>query len=412
MKKRVVITGYGLVTPLGMNAESVWRQVCEGKSGIVKLEEPLNKFRTKVGGICSEFTAEPYLPPKEIKKLDRFTLFAVTAAIDAFRQSGLDISKENPFRCGSILGCGVGGLGEIARQQIRLLTLGTNKVSPYTIPRIMPNAAPGHISILHGFHGPCYSVATACASANNAMVEAYRTIALGEADILVTGGTESAVSELGISGFSAMRALSEYDGDPACASRPFDANRDGFVISEGAGILIFEELEHAKRRGAEILGEMLGFGCTTDASHITQPDSEGFYAAAAMEATMRSASLNPCDIDYINLHGTATRLGDVAETNAIKRALGEYARKIPLSSTKSQIGHLLGGSGGVEAIFSLLAIRDGIVPPTVNLTEPDPVCDLDFTPLVAREKKLNHVISNSFGFGGHNTCIAFARFED
>lgn len=412
MKKRVVVTGYGLVTPLGMKLETVWRRICAGESGIRRFhEEPYLAFRSKVAGICDDFSTEGYLLPKDVKKFDRFSLFALTSAVDAVNQSGLDFDREERSRCGSILGCGVGGLGEIERQQDRLRGMGPSKISPFTIPRIMANAACAHIAIRYGLHGPCYSVATACASANNAMAEAYRLIALGESDIILTGGTETAVTELGLSGFSAMRALSESDADPTTVSRPFDKNRDGFVISEGAGVLVFEEMEHAAKRGADILGEVLGFGVTTDGSHLTQPDAEGVYAAAAIEATLRSASLSPEEIDYINLHGTATKLGDIAETAAIKKAFGESAKSIPLSSTKSQIGHLLGASGGVEAIFSLLTIRDGIIPPTINLTDPDPECDLDFTPLTLREKRVNRVISNSFGFGGHNACAAFGRFD-
>ena len=412
MAKRVVVTGVGLVSPLGVAVEDVWRRLCAGESGIRRFhEEPLMIFRSQVAGLCDDFVPEKYVSVKEAKRLDRFTLFALASAIDAVRASGIDFSREDPFRCGAITGCGVGGLGEITRQQDRLRNMGPSKISPYTIPKIMANAAPGHIAIYYGLHGPCYSVATACASANNAMAEAFRAIKLGEADIIITGGTESAVSELGIAGFCAMRALTESQDPPETVSRPFDRLRGGFVIAEGAGILVFEELNHAKKRGAPILGEVLGCGSTCDGTHITQPDADGTYPAAAMSATLRSASLAPDEIDYINLHGTATKLGDTAETNAIKRAFGAHAYKMPMSSTKSQVGHLLGGSGGLEAIFSLLTIRDGLAPPTINLTEPDPDCDLDYVPLKAREIKARRVMSNSFGFGGHNACIAFGKFE-
>ena len=412
MAKRVVVTGFGLVSPLGVSVEDVWRRLCAGESGIRRFhEEPLMVFRSQVAGLCDDFVPEKYVSVKDTKKLDRFTLFALASAIDAVRAGGIDFSREDPFRCGVITGCGVGGLGEITRQQDRLRNMGPAKISPYTIPKIMANAAPGHIAIHYGLHGPCYSVATACASANNAMAEAFRAIKLGEADIIITGGTESAVSELGIAGFCAMRALTESEDPPETVSRPFDRLRGGFVIAEGAGILVFEELNHAKKRCAPILGEVLGCGSTCDGCHITQPDADGTYPAAAMSATLRSASLAPDEIDYINLHGTATKLGDTAETNAIKRAFGNHAYKMPMSSTKSQVGHLLGGSGGLEAIFSLLTIRDGLAPPTINLTEPDPDCDLDYVPLKAREIKARRVMSNSFGFGGHNACIAFGKFE-
>ncbi len=412
MTKRVVVTGVGLVTPLGCRVEDVWQSLCAGKSGIRSITDgPLSVFRTKVAGFCDDFVAEDYVSVKDTHKLDRFTLFALASAIDAVRASGLDFSKENPFRCGVITGCGVGGLGEITRQQDRLRTMGPGKISPYTIPKIMANAGPGQIAIRYGLHGPTYSIATACASANSAMSESFRAIRLGEADVVITGGTESAVTELGLAGFCSMRALSERPVPPEEASSPFDAKRDGFVIGEGAGILVFEELQHAKKRGAPILGEVLGYGATTDASHITQPDADGVYPAEAMRAALRCASLAPEELDYINLHGTATKLGDLAETSAIKRALGDHAYKIPMSSTKSHIGHLLGGSGGPEAIFSLLTMRDGIAPPTINLTEPDPQCDLDYVPLKAREISARRVMSNSFGFGGHNVCVIFGKFQ-
>ncbi len=413
MRKRVVITGLGLVTPLGMDVETVWRRILAGESGIRRFhEEAFQKFRSRIGGMCDDFTTEGYLLPKDVKKFDRFALYAMTSAMDAVKDSGIDFAKEDASRCGAIIGTGVGGLGEIEHQQDRLRNLGPQKVSPFTIPRIMGNAPSGHVAIHYQLHGPTFAVSTACASANNAMIEAYRSIALGETDIVITGGAESAVTELGLVGFCAMRALSERNDAPHEASRPFDLNRDGFVISEGGGILVFEELEHAKKRGAKIFGEFLGYGVSTDACHITQPDNEGIYAGAALSATLKSAGLSPDEIDYINLHGTATKLGDIAETAAIKRAMGDAAKKIPLSSTKSHIGHLLGGSGGVEAIFTLLAIRDGVIPPTINLTDPDPLCDLDFTPLVPKERKVEKAISNSFGFWGHNSCVALGKFVD
>ncbi len=413
MKKRVVITGFGLVSPLGCDVECVWKRLIEGESGVTSIANPeLSVFRSKIAAQCLDFSPTPFIEVKDVKKIDRFAQFAYVSGIRAVEASGLDFSKENPFRCASIIGSGVGGLGEIERQDDKLAKSGPSRVSPFTIPKIMPNAASSHLAIRFGIHGSSYGVSTACASANNAMIDAYKMIRDGEADIVLTGGTEAAVSRLGLAGFAAMRALSERNDEPEKASRPFDADRDGFVIGEGAGVLVFEELDHAKKRGANILGEFLGYGCTTDASHITQPDSEGVYAGAALDLSLRSAGLNPCQIDYINAHGTATTLGDLAEVNAIKRSFGDDAKNVSISSTKSAIGHLLGGSGGVEMIFSLLAIRDGVIPPTLNLERPDPLCDLDFTPLVAREKRVDRIVSSSFGFGGHNACLVASRFFD
>ena len=413
MKKRVVITGMGLVTPLGCELEAVWKKLLEGESGITPLVDPeLNCFRSKIAGQCRDFSPLPYVDSKEEKRIDRFAQFSYVAGIRAVEESGIDFSKENPFRCGAIVGCGVGGLGEIERQDAKLDKCGASRVSPFTIPKIMLNAASSHLAIRFGIHGVSYGVATACASANNAMIDSYRLIRDGDLDVVITGGTEAAVSKLGLVGFAAMRALSERNDEPSKASRPFDADRDGFVIGEGAGILVFEELEHAKKRGARILGEFLGYGVSTDASHITQPDSEGVYAGAALSAAVFSAGLNPEQIDYINAHGTATKLGDVAEVGAIKRAFGDCAKSVAISSTKSSIGHLLGGSGGVELIFSLLAIRDNVVPPTLNLENPDPACNLDFTPLVAKERRIKYIVSSSFGFGGHNACVAAGAFTE
>lgn len=414
MSKRVVITGLGLVSPLGCEVETAWRRLREGESGVSLWEAPnRDDFRSKIAGQCLDFTPSPYIEPKDVKKVERFAQFAYIAGIAAVEQAGVDFSRENPFRCASIVGCGVGGLAEIERQDEKLAKSGPSRISPFTIPKIMLNAASAHLAIRYGIHGPVYGVATACASANNAMIDVYKAIKCGEIDVALTGGTEAAVSKLGVAGFGAMRALSERNDAPEKASRPFDADRDGFVIGEGAGVLVFEELEHAKKRGANILAEVVGYGATTDATHITQPDEEGVYAGAAIEATLRSAGWNPEDVDYINAHGTATKLGDVAETAAIKRAFGEEAaKKVSISSTKSAIGHLLGGSGGVELVFSVLSTRDGVVPPTLNLENPDPKCDLDYTPLVAKERKIDRVISNSFGFGGHNACLAIARFVD
>jgi len=327
------------------------------------------------------------------------------AGIDAVNDSGLDFSKEDPYRCGVILGSGIGGLNEIETQHERLLTKGPDKVSAFTIPKLMVNAASGHVSIRYGLRGPNYAVVTACASATNAMGDAFKAIQYDDADVMVTGGTEAACTPMGLSGFANMRALSERHDDPAGASRPFDRDRDGFVLSEGAGLLVFEELEHAKKRGARIYAEVLGYGASADGGHITQPDAEGVGAAKAISGALRDAKLSPEAIDYINAHGTSTPLGDKAETSAIKTVFGEHAYKVSISSTKSSLGHLLGASGGVEMVLCMKALEQGVCPPTINYTTPDPDCDLDYTPNTPRERKLRIVMSNSFGFGGHNASI-------
>jgi 3-oxoacyl-[acyl-carrier-protein] synthase II len=311
-----------------------------------------------------------------------------------------------------LLGSGIGGLNEIENQHTRLLQKGPDKVSAFTIPKLMVNAASGHVSIQYGLRGPNAAVATACASATNAMGDAFKTIAYDDADIMITGGTEAALTPMGISGFANMRALSERNDAPALASRPFDMDRDGFVLSEGAGLLVFEEYEHAKARGARIYGEVLGYGISADGSHITQPDEHGRGAARAMTFALRDAKLHPTEIDYINAHGTSTPLGDQAETVAVKSVFGDYAPHVSISSTKSQLGHLLGASGGVELVLSVLALRDNLVPPTINLDTPDPKCDLDYTPNKPRERKISAVMSNSFGFGGHNGSIIVGRVRN
>ncbi len=413
MKKRVVVTGIGLVSPLGDDPEVAWKRLIEGESGITELEDPeLQDFRSRIVGQCKDFSPSQYVERKDEKKIERFAQFSYVSGIRAVEQSGIDFSKEDPFRCAVIVGCGAGGLAEIARQDAKLSAGGPSRVSPLTIPKIIINSASSLLAVRFGIHGVSYGVATACASANNAMIEAYKLIRDGDADVAVTGGTEAAVCKLGLAGFSAMRALSSRNETPEKASRPFDAYRDGFVLGEGAGMVVLEELEHAKKRGAAILGEFAGYGVTTDAHHITQPDPEGLYAGAAMQAALRTAQIAPERLDYINAHGTATHLGDAAEVAAIKRLFGDAAKSVSISSTKSAIGHLLGGSGGVELIFSLMAIRDGVIPPTLNLEYPDEGFDLDFTPLVAKERKVDWAMSNSFGFGGHNACVVVARFLD
>lgn len=412
MKRRVVITGLGVVTSLSCNVDELWKKVCAGESGIRPITSfDATDFRVRFGGEIANFSTDGYISHKEAKRVDRFTQFALVAGVDAVRHSGLDFQKEDSYRCGVILGSGIGGLAEIEEQHGRLLAKGPDKVSAFTIPKLMVNAACGHLSIQYGLRGPCAAVATACASAANAVGDAYKLIQHDEADIVLTGGTEAALTPMGISGFASMRALSERNDDPTRASRPFDRGRDGFVLSEGAGIVVLEELEHAKARSANILAELLGFGASADGGHITQPDENGSGAARAMKLSLHDARIDFKDVHYINAHGTSTPLGDKAETMAIKNVFGEAAKSLSISSTKSQLGHLIGASGGVELVLTVLALQKGIVPPTINLTDPDPDCDLDYTPNTPRERALNVAMSNSFGFGGHNASIVVGRLR-
>ena len=409
--QRVVATGCGLVTPLGCNIEKVWKAVCNGQSGIRRATiDPIENYRSQIVGDCIDFTMEGYVPPTEARRLERFVQYAVTSSVDAVKQAGLDFQQEDRDRCAVVIGSGIGGLQEIEAQHLKLLEKGPVRVSPFVIPKCMPNSAAGNVSIHFALTGPSYAVSTACATSVNAIADAVRLIRNGEADVVLAGGSEAAVTSLGLAGFGAMHALSVRNHEPEKASRPFDKDRDGFVLSEGCGVLVLESLEHAKKRRAQILGEILGTGLSSDGTHITQPDENGLGAAKAIQKALLDAKICPENIDYINAHGTATPLGDVAETRAIKQVLGQHAYKVPISSTKSQIGHILGGSGAVEAIFCLLAIRDGIIPPTINLDTSDPDCDLDYTPLKARERKVNIALSNSFGFGGHNGCLVIGRY--
>jgi len=411
--QRVVVTGCGFVTPLGCNIEAVWGAVCLGQSGIRRSTlDKIETYRSQIVGDCADFTTEGYLSIQESRRLERFVQYALTSSIDAVKQAGLDFQQEDRDRCAVVIGSGVGGLGEIEIQHIKLRDKGASKVSPFVIPKIMPNSAAGNVSIYYGLTGPSHSISTACATSVNAISDAVRLIRSGEADVVLAGGSEASATSLGQAGFGAMHALSERNDEPEKASRPFDKDRDGFVLSDGCGVLVLESLDHAKKRRANILGEVLGTGLTSDGTHITQPDENGTGAKKAILKALLDAKVAPEGIDYINAHGTATILGDVAETRAIKQALGEHAYRVPISSTKSQIGHLLGGSGAVEAIFCLLAIRDGIVPPTINLETPDPECDLDYTPLTARERTIKVALSNSFGFGGHNGCLVVGRWEE
>jgi 3-oxoacyl-[acyl-carrier-protein] synthase II len=413
MRRRVVVTGLGAVTSLSCQVDDLWKRIVAGESGVrtLKLIDG-SVYRANFGGEISDWSCDAYFPPKDAKKLDRFAQFAMVAAIDAVRDAGLDFSREDPFRCGVILGSGIGGLHEIEEQHLRLIEKGPERVSAFTVPKMMANAASGNVSIHFGLCGASTAVATACASATNALGDALHAIQFGDADVMISGGSEAAITTMGMSAFCSMRALSTRNDDPPAASRPFDKDRDGFVLSEGAGICVLEELEHAQRRGARIYAEFVGFGATSDGSHITQPDEHGTGAAKAMQLALESARIPPDQVDYINAHGTSTPLGDKAETTAIKRVYGEHARRLSISSTKSQLGHLLGASGGVEFVFTVLAIRDGIVPPTINYRTPDPDCDLDYTPNIARERTIGVAQSNSFGFGGHNASVILSRLRN
>ncbi len=411
MKRRVVVTGVGAVTSLSQQTEDLWQKVLAGESGVHPLRVfDASEFKVRFGGDIYDWNPDGHISAKVAKRLDRFTQFALVGGIDAVRDAGIEFSKEDPFRCGVILGSGIGGLNEIETQHSRLLAKGPNKVSAFTIPKLMVNAASGQVSIEFGIQGPNYAVVTACASATNAIGDAFKAIQHNDADVMITGGSEAAITPMGISGFANMKALSLWNDNPRGASRPFDADRGGFVMSEGAGVLVLEELNHARARAASIHGEILGYGASGDGGHITQPNAEGTGAARAMAAALGDAQIDPATIDHVNAHGTGTQLGDWAETLALKTVFGPHAYKLSISSTKSQLGHLLGASGGVEMILTLLAIRDQVCPPTINYETPDPNCDLDYTPNQPRQRVINYAMSNSFGFGGHNGSLVVGRF--
>lgn len=412
MKRRVVITGLGVVTALGLEVETLWRRILAGESGVGPINQfDTTDFKVHFGGEIPNWNPDDLLGSKEAKRLDRFSQFALVAAKSAVRDSGLDFSKEDSFRCGVVLGSGIGGLNEIEEQHGRLVRSGPDRVSPFTIPKLMVNAASGHVSIEYGLRGVNYAVATACASAANAIGDAFKAIQYEDADVMITGGTEAAMTPMGLSGFANMKALSRRNEAPQKASRPFDLDRDGFVMGEGAGLIVLEELGHALARGARIYAELIGYGASADAGHITQPDPEGTGAAKAMSGALRDGRMNTDEIDYVNAHGTSTPLGDKAETMAMKSVFGEHARRFSVSSTKSHLGHLLGASGGVELVLSVLAFRDQVAPPTINLDTPDPECDLDYTPHEPRKRQIRYAMSNSFGFGGHNASLIIGELR-
>jgi 3-oxoacyl-[acyl-carrier-protein] synthase II len=411
MKRRAVVTGLGVVTSLGRAIDGFWDRIVRGDSGVGPITLfDVTGYRVGFGGqVPWEPEKEDIANPKELKRLDRFTQFALASAKDAVTDSGIDFSKEDPYRCGVVIGSGIGGLWEFEVQEERLLHKGIDKVSPFTIPKLMVNSASGHVSSLYGIKGPNFAVATACASAANSIGSALRAIQYGDADVMVTGASEAALTPIGLAGFQNMRALSFRSDAPQQASRPFDVDRDGFVLAEGAGVVVIEELEHARKRGARIYAELKGYGASGDAGHITQPDDEGKGAARAMAMALEDASLAPDAVHYINAHGTSTPLGDQAETRAMKRVFGDHAKRLAVSSTKSQLGHTLGASGGIELVVCSLTMSRGVIAPTINLDTPDPECDLDYVPKVARQAKVDVAMSNSFGFGGHNASLVLAR---
>jgi 3-oxoacyl-[acyl-carrier-protein] synthase II len=405
-RRRVVITGMGTVNPLGHDVPEYWKGLLSGRSGIGRIEQfDTTAFKVHFGGEVKNFDPKAYLDHKTARHLDRFAQFAMAAAIQAVRDSGLNLENEDPFRCGVILGSGIGGLNEFEEQHGRYLKMGPDRISPFVIPKMIVNAASGNVSIHFGLRGPNTAVATACASAAHAVSDALRAIQYDDADIMITGGSESTITPMALGGFISARALSSRNDDPPAASRPFDRDRDGFVLAEGAGIVVLEELEHARRRKATIHAELLGTGSSADAYHITAPEENGLGAIQAMRIALRDARVNPDDVQYVNAHGTSTELGDAAETRALKQVFGEHARRLAVSSTKSMIGHLLGASGGVELIACALTLRHSTVHPTINYQNRDPACDLDYVPNTAREMRVRRAISNSFGFGGHNCCL-------
>ncbi len=406
MTRRVVITGMGTVNSLCSTVPGFWQALCAGRSGIGPIEQfDPSAFKVRFAGEVKHFKPETVIDKKAVRRLDRFAQFALVAAMEAVKDADLDFSKEDPFRCGIVFGSGIGGLNEFEEQHSRYREGGPDRISPFVIPKMIANSAAGTISIHFGLAGPNTVISTACASAAHAIGDALRAIQYNHAEVMISGGSEAAITPMGVGGFVSARALSERNDNPAAASRPFDLDRDGFVLSEGAGVLVLEELDHARRRGATIYAEVLGCGSTADAHHITAPHPEGKGAANAMRFALRDAHLNPEDVQYINAHGTSTPLGDAAETNAIKQVFGPHAHKLAVSSTKSMIGHLLGASGGVELIATIMSIRTSVVHPTINYETPDPACDLDYVPNTAREMRVRYALSNSFGFGGHNCSL-------
>ena len=412
--RRVVITGIGCLSPLGNNLEDTWAGMKEGRAGIGTITQiDPAPYDCRIAGEVKGFEPDGYFSaPKDARRADRFIQFAVAAAKMAVDHAGLEIGKLDPTRIGTMVGSGIGGLATLEREHGVLLERGPSRVSPFVIPMMISNMATGIISMEQGLKGPSMSIVTACATSNHSIGEAWRIIKFGDADAFVCGGAEASILPLGLSGFGRMKALSTRNDDPARASRPFDLHRDGFVMGEGAGVLVIEELEHAKRRGAPILAEIIGYGASSDAYHLSAPSPDGEGPAKAIEMALKHGGVAPCEVDYLNAHATSTGLGDIAEVKAIRRAFGDHVDNgLMVSSTKSMTGHMLGAAGGIELIACVMAIRDGVVPPTINSEELDPECQIDCVPNTARETKVKVAISNSFGFGGHNASLLVRRFE-
>ncbi|WP_422671655.1 beta-ketoacyl-ACP synthase II [Billgrantia kenyensis] len=410
MARRVVVTGLGLVTPVGTTVEESWENILAGKSGIASIEHfDATGFNTRFGGSVKNFDISPYLNPKDARKMDLFIQYGVAAGAQAISDAGIECSEENAERIGVAIGSGIGGLPMIEQNHNALNKGGARRVSPFFVPGSIINMISGNLAIQYGFKGPNIAITTACTTGTHNIGYSARTIAYGDADVMICGGAEMATTPLGLGGFSAARALSTRNDDPQAASRPWDRDRDGFVLSDGAGILVLEEYEHAKARGANIYAELTGFGMSDDAYHMTAPPEDGSGAALSMRNAIRDARLDPSAVHYINAHGTSTPAGDLAESRAVKKVMGEAAHSVAVSSTKSMIGHLLGAAGAVEAVFSILAIRDQVAPPTINLDNPQEGCDLDYVPHTAREMKIDVALSNSFGFGGTNGTLVFSR---
>ena len=411
-QRRVVVTGLGIISPVGSGLKNSWNNIVDGNSGIKKIDRfDASAYPCQIAGQVDDFEVENHISAKDARRMDRFIQLGLVAAIEAINDSGLDIDKEDPQRIGTYIGSGIGGVETIEKTTLQHHQKGPKRVSPFYVPMSIINMISGNLSIMYNFQGPNLSMVTACTTATHSIGDAGRLIEYGDADIMVAGGAEAGITPTAIAGFGNARALTRCNDNPQAASRPWDIKRDGFVMGEGAGIVVLEELEHAINRGADIYAELSGFGMSADAYHMTAPLESGDGACRCMQAALKNAKLNPDQIDYINAHGTSTPLGDVAETKAIKSTFSEHAYRLSISSTKSMTGHLLGAAGGIEAIYSCMAIKDQILPPTINLEYPDPECDLDYVPNQARAAKINSVLSNSFGFGGTNGTLVFRKFE-
>ena len=410
--RRIVVTGLGMVTPVGHDVDETWSAICEGRTGVAPIERfDASAFASRIGAEVKGFDLSPYMSPKEARKTDDFVHYGIAAAIQAVEESGLEITSANAGRIGIAIGSGIGGLSGIEKGHLGYMRGGPRKISPFFVPANIINMIAGNLSIRYGIKGPNYGIVTACSTGTHNIGDAARMIERNDVDVMIAGGAEMATSPMGLGGFAAARALSTRNEEPERASRPWDRERDGFVLGDGAGVLVLEEYEHARARGAEMHAELAGYGMSSDAYHITLPSPDGEGAKRCMQLAMKDAEVNSADIDYINAHGTSTPAGDIIESNAVKNCLGDHAYRVAISSTKSMIGHLLGAAGGVEAIFSILSIRDGVVPPTINLDDADDECDLDYVPHTARNLEVNVSMSNSFGFGGTNGTLVFKRLH-